>query len=394
MLDFKKIKAASKRLGNTVAACKASVVGRDEVFSQLTLALISRNHLLLEGPPGVAKSYLADTIFNAIEGAEYFKVACTKKMSEDYLIGPLDMRLFREEGEYLHRVEGYLPTAQFAFLDEFLDLSSGALRAMLEILNERSFSRGPQRVRCPLHSCIAATNFSGDSEVSLEAVMDRFLFRAKIKPLEGPGQLSKMLAAPKATNIPKINIADIQLLAKAAESVRISPDMIKVYVDVVSKITKVSNRTVMRCLRVLQASAIIDGRFNVSVEDLNVLTLCMGTTGDPASSKDVSSAFTGSAVYKDAAAMSGSVLTAYALYRRAIDLSRLMKSALKYEDEAAPLAVECREMIEACRDLHSKSSSSSIGYDKLVQHLQNASRLAKESLQQATTIYNDTRTNK
>lgn len=394
MLDFKKIKAASKRLGNTVAACKASVVGRDEVFSQLTLALISRNHLLLEGPPGVAKSYLADTIFNAIEGAEYFKVACTKKMSEDYLIGPLDMRLFREEGEYLHRVEGYLPTAQFAFLDEFLDLSSGALRAMLEILNERSFSRGPQRVRCPLHSCIAATNFSGDSEVSLEAVMDRFLFRAKIKPLEGPGQLSKMLAAPKATNIPKINIADIQLLAKAAESVRISPDMIKVYVDVVSKITKVSNRTVMRCLRVLQASAIIDGRFNVSVEDLNVLTLCMGTTGDPASSKDVSSAFTGSAVYKDAAAMSGSVLTAYALYRRAIDLSRLMKSALKYEDEAAPLAVECREMIEACRDLSAKSSSSSIGYDKLVQHLQNASRLAKESLQQATTIYNDTRTNK
>ena len=89
------VRESAKRISDTFKALDKVIVGRHRILQQLMFALITRNHMLLEGPPGVAKSYMSNKLFQAITGASHFKVQCTKKMTEDYVVGPLDMHLFR-----------------------------------------------------------------------------------------------------------------------------------------------------------------------------------------------------------------------------------------------------------------------------------------------------------
>jgi MoxR-like ATPase len=337
--------AAAKRMQTALSAVGKKVVGRKDILAQIIYALVTKNHVLLEGPPGVAKSYLASAVFSCIEGSEFFKVQCTKKMSEDYLVGPLDMRLFREEGEYRHRVEGYLPTADFAFLDEFMDLSTGAMRALLEVLNERTFSRGPQSVRCPLHTAVAATNFSAAQEDGAEAVIDRFLFRAKVQPLADKDRLL-MLKAVKSTgnkDCPTFSLEDVRRVHEAVGRVVIPDGVLAVYSDLCGKM-KVTDRTAVRALQVIRASAVFSGRAVAVVRDLAALETCFRVSGDASSTQHFAATF--GPAYKTALQIAQASVTANSLAVRAKSLYAMAASAKSYA-EVEQTALEAREVIAA-----------------------------------------------
>ena len=51
---------------------------RSEVIDGALTALLSRHHILLIGPPGSAKSMLADELCRRLEGATYFQWLLTK----------------------------------------------------------------------------------------------------------------------------------------------------------------------------------------------------------------------------------------------------------------------------------------------------------------------------
>lgn len=65
------------------------------------------------------------------------------------LFGPLSMRGL-ENDEYVRQIEGYLPTAEVAFIDEIFKANSAILNALLTLLNERLFDNGNQRFPVPL----------------------------------------------------------------------------------------------------------------------------------------------------------------------------------------------------------------------------------------------------
>ena len=65
------------------------------------------------------------------------------------LFGPLSMRGL-ENDEYVRQIEGYLPTAEVAFIDEIFKANSAILNALLTLLNERLFDNGNQRFGVPL----------------------------------------------------------------------------------------------------------------------------------------------------------------------------------------------------------------------------------------------------
>lgn len=378
----KHVQAASKRLNQTFRALGAKVVGRADILERIKYALVTKHHVLLEGPPGTAKSYLAMSVFSAIQDAEHFKVACTKKMSEDYLVGPLDMKLFREEGEYFHRVGGYLPTAQYAFLDEFLDLSQGALRALLEVLNERRFSRGPQQVKCPLHTCIAATNFSSESEVALAAVSDRFLFRAKVAPLSARDR-RKMLSRPKVV-VPTTTHQDIATLYQACLSVRIPDNVLDGYAAVASGIPKLTDRTAMRCLMVVKASAVLRGATIAEVRDLGALEYCWSVSGDGASESEFGKAL--SPIMDGYHSSKDILLSASLVEQRANDLVKLAKAATTYNDIQV-VAVEAREVQATVPFLTLKVSQQHHGYAKIVAMLDRAKLYCHQVTELANDLY-------
>lgn len=65
------------------------------------------------------------------------------------LFGPLSMRAL-EEDKYVRQIEGYLPYAKVAFIDEIFKANSAILNTLLTILNERLFDNGSARIKVPL----------------------------------------------------------------------------------------------------------------------------------------------------------------------------------------------------------------------------------------------------
>lgn len=55
-----------------------------------------------------------------------------------------------EDDRYVRQTEGYLPTANVAFVDEIFKANSAILNTLLTVLNERLFDNGTKRELVPL----------------------------------------------------------------------------------------------------------------------------------------------------------------------------------------------------------------------------------------------------
>lgn len=278
-----RLKETVKRFNAMLGDLSYEVVGRGELIRQIGYALLMRQHVLIEGPPGVAKSYLAKKVFERITGACTFHIQCTRKMTEDSIVGPPNVKILREQGYFEHNVEGTLVTAHYGFLDEVFDLSSGALRALLEILNERTFSRGRQVVKSPLQTAIATTNFNRDGDEELAAVLDRFLFRAKVKSLDSIEDKKRMLllsSREKST----ISLSDLSYLQRMVKKVEIPDYVLQCYLQVCEGICPaITDRRLRHALEALRASALLNGRKRATISDIGNLDVVFVTSGDRSS---------------------------------------------------------------------------------------------------------------
>lgn len=165
------------------AHLRAHFIGRDAVLEQILYALLTREHALIIGDRGLAKSRLARSIFAQFENPRPpFSLQLTRSTSVGQLVGGLDLTAF-EKGTYIHNLDGYIVRAHFAFLDEMFDANDFVLRALNGILNEREFLNGPQVEPALLHTAIGTTNFIRDTRES-RAVLDRLLFKCIVHRAE------------------------------------------------------------------------------------------------------------------------------------------------------------------------------------------------------------------
>ncbi|HPS86690.1 MAG TPA: AAA family ATPase, partial [Spirochaetota bacterium] len=154
------------------------VIGRGEIIRQAIYAILTGEHMLLLSRTGMAKSYLATSIFNIFEGARIFAAQASKDQTPDNYFGPYNIDEFRK-GRIRHNIKGSVIEANLVFLDEFFDASDVVLRSLLSVLNERKFINGTEQIDAAVHTTIATANYMRMNEVT-EAVLDRFTYKSII----------------------------------------------------------------------------------------------------------------------------------------------------------------------------------------------------------------------
>lgn len=279
-------KARASLKGKIVALRDAMLVGlvdRDEPVRLLLAAMLAGEHMLLVGPPGTAKSELARRLHGVVGGG-YFERLLTRFSVPEELFGPLSLREL-ENDRYLRRVEGYLPSASVAFVDEIFKANSAILNSLLTVLNERLFDNGATREAIPLVSLVGASNElpKGDE---LSALYDRFLVRYQVGAVP-PDRFAEMALATDAPWVAppehdRLTATDLDAIRDGARSLPVSPDV----VDLLRGLREaapgfglaVSDRRWKKIVKLLRTVALVDGRDEVTRWDFWIVSHCVWST--------------------------------------------------------------------------------------------------------------------
>jgi MoxR-like ATPase len=268
------------RLSQLIDHLSAGLLERGTHVRLALLAALAGEHLLLIGPPGTAKSDLARRLSSAFKSASYFERLLTRFSVPEELFGPLSLASL-EQDRYERKIEGYLPTASFAFIDEIFKANSAILNALLALLNEREYDYGAGRIRTPLISVIGASN-EIPQEDFLAAFYDRFLLRCEVKPIND-GAFPALLALKSQGKLhidPSLQIArdEWQAWHAARDGVTLPPDIIELLAELRVHLQQhdihLSDRRWHRLVGLLKTSAYTNGRNEVALWDLWLTQFC------------------------------------------------------------------------------------------------------------------------
>ncbi len=253
---------------------------RKEEIRGLLVGLLSKEHVLLLGPPGAAKSELAEELCSRIvwEGrgrVSYFRWLLSRTSTPEELFGPVSLRAL-EEDSYRRKTKGKLPEARIAFLDEVFECNSAVLNGLLSVLNERLFFNDGEPTPIPLEMVVAASNEPPAEREELEALFDRFLLRYVVSYVREDGSFEALLRRESEAPSRRTRIATSELLEAQEEAQRVDasgmlPTVALLRRELSEAGVPVSDRRYAKSLKLLRANAYLEGRREVADEDLLLL---------------------------------------------------------------------------------------------------------------------------
>ena len=269
------------------------VVGHDDVKEAILLGVIAREHIYLEGPPGTAKTMLAEITSEAAD-LQFFFYQLHRDTRLAELVG--DTVIFRERdtsgGEVIRQMnrKGGILTAEICVLDDISRSPGEALNVLLRVLNERKF--GGERI--PLLTAIATGNPTKDDSYYNEpldpANLDRFTIQMRTLGLlqrnswEEAARVVDLYAHnPLSREIEhRIDRTVLDGASALLPKVDLTPAVKQLLLEFLNvllndygltdKNSLLTDRTfLVKAVKILKAKAVLEGRDHCVPEDLFVL---------------------------------------------------------------------------------------------------------------------------
>lgn len=289
MEDSPRLSADASAVRDAAAAARSGLVDREVVAEAVALCAVAREHLLVVGAPGTAKSEAVRRVAQQV-GGRYFEYLLGRFTEPNEIFGPVDLRRLRE-GVVEVATDGMLPEAEIAFLDEVFLGSTAILNTLLGLLNERVFRQGGTVTAVPLRVCVGATNVLPE-DPALAAFADRFLARIFIEPV-ADARLEELLeegARRPRPAAPTEALTALDRLAAAAEHCdlgTVRPLLGAAIRRLRAAGVLISDRRAVRAQNLIAAAAALDARMAATPEDLWVVPLIVPAADAQAAARDL-----------------------------------------------------------------------------------------------------------
>ena len=270
---------------NIRAEVGKAIVGQEETVEHLLIALMSQGHVLLEGPPGVAKTFLAQC-FAASLGLDFGRIQFTPDLLPGDILGS---NLFNFQTSQFTLTRGPI-FCELLLADEINRTPPKTQAALLEAMQERRVTLDGEAHPLPERFLVVATQNPIESQGVYplpEAQLDRFLFKLLV-PYPSAEEEARIVersgertgpARPADFDIAAItDAAQLGAAATAVSNVTIAKDVIDYVVRLIRATresadlsTGASPRAAVLLASAARARAALEGRDYVLPDDVKAL---------------------------------------------------------------------------------------------------------------------------
>jgi MoxR-like ATPase len=276
------VKRLSERMRAEIAK---GVVGQTQTVDLLLVALFAGGHILLEGPPGTAKTLLAQCFARTL-GLQFGRIQFTPDLMPGDILGA---NLFNFQTSSFSLRKGPI-FCELLLADEINRTPPKTQAALLEAMQERNVTIDGQPHRLSDRFMTVATQNPIEQQGTYplpEAQLDRFLFKQTldypsaeeeraIVARHGP---RRGVADPAALGIEQVaGAAEIAAATAVVETVRLTEEVAAYVVDLVRATrssadleTGASPRAAVMLAAAARAKAALEGRDYVIPDDVKTL---------------------------------------------------------------------------------------------------------------------------
>ena len=255
-----------------------SVIGLKPIIRALTIAVIARGHVLLQGPPGLGKTLLSKSLAAAL-GGMFRRVQGTADLMPSDIIGIHIFDTAKREFEFR-------PGPLFAdvlLVDEINRASPKTQSALLEAMEERQVTVERNTYELPPQFLVIATQNPGDFEGTYplpESQLDRFMLRIDMTYPDRTDEQAILtqyaaLSGTPAGSGPAVSQAMLEEARAAVDEVHLAPELLGYVLDLAQASRQhahltlgLSTRGALAALRAARIAAALRGATFVSPDDV------------------------------------------------------------------------------------------------------------------------------
>ncbi|SLK06606.1 AAA family ATPase [Novosphingobium mathurense] len=262
-----------------------AIVGQVGTVDHMLIALMARGHVLLEGPPGTAKTFLAQC-FAATLGLDFGRIQFTPDLMPGDILGS---NLFNFQTSQFTLTHGPI-FCDLLLADEINRTPPKTQAALLEAMQERRVTLDGAAHALPPHFMVVATQNPIESQGVYplpEAQLDRFLFKLLVdypsaeEEIRIVARYGENRGAPSPAELGIEAVASPQVLSAATRAVAgvTLADSVTDYIVRLVRATRdsadlacgASPRAAVLLAGAARARAALDGRDYVVPDDVKAL---------------------------------------------------------------------------------------------------------------------------